>query len=124
VIFRHEEFSMNRFVLAATAAVIAVATAMPAVAAINARQIDQRRSIDAGVRSGKLTAHEARVLRQEQDLITRAKLHTKARKGGHLNDMDQKRVHDMQDAAALHIDRLKHNHRRGHNQRVLGAKVF
>ncbi len=115
---------MNKFVLAAAAAVVALATAMPAVAAVNARQIDQRRSIDAGVRSGKLTAHEARVLRQEQNLITRAKLRTKARKGGDLTEMDQKRVHDMQDAAALHISQLKNNGRRGHSQRVLGAKVF
>lgn len=104
---------MNKFLLAATAAVMAVGVALPAVAAINARQINQRRQIDAGVRSGKLTAHEARVLRQEQDLITRSKLHTKDRKGGHLTAMDKKRVHDMQDAAARHIDRLKHNGRRG-----------
>lgn len=114
---------MNRFFLAATAAVMALGVALPAAAAINARQIDQRRSIDAGARSGKLTAHEARTLRQEQDLITRAKLRTKDRKGGHLSAMDKKRVHDMQDAAARHIDRLKHN-RHATNKRILGAKVF
>jgi len=104
---------MNKFILAATAALMAIGTAMPVAAAINARQVDQRRSIDAGVRSGKLTAHEARILRQEQDLITRAKLRTKDRKGGHLSAMDKKRVHDMQDAAARHIARLKHNRVRG-----------
>ncbi len=103
---------MNKFILAATAAVMAVGVALPAAAAINARQVQQRASIDAGVRSGALTPYEARVLRQEQNLITRAKLHTKDRKGGHLNAMDKKRVHDMQDAAARHIDRLKNNRAR------------
>ena len=67
---------MNKFFLAATATVMAIGVAMPVAAAINARQIGQRNSIDAGVRTGKLTAHEARILRQEQDLITRAKIHT------------------------------------------------
>lgn len=115
---------MNKYLVAITAAVMAAGVAMPAAAAINARQIEQRNSIDAGVRSGTISAHEARVLRQEQDLITRAKLHTKARKGGHLSAMDKKKVHDMQDAAARHIARFKHNAHRGHNHRVLGAKVF
>ena len=104
---------MNKFFLAATATVMAVGVAMPAVAAINARQVEQRSSIDAGVRSGKLTAHEARILRQEQDLITRAKIHTKDRNGGHLDAMQKKRIHDMQDAAARHIARLKNNSVRG-----------
>lgn len=104
---------MNRFFLAATAVVMAVVTAAPVAAAINARQIDQRRSIDAGVRSGKLTAHEARILRQEQDLITRAKLHIKARHGGDMSARDEKRIHDMQDAAARHIAHLKYNRARG-----------
>ncbi len=104
---------MNKFFLAATAALMTVAVAGPAAAAINARQVAQRTSIDAGVRSGALTAHEARTLRQEQDLITRAKLHTKARHGGHMSAMNTKRVHDMQDAAARHIERLKHNRARG-----------
>lgn len=115
---------MNKFFLAATAAVMAAGVALPAAAAINARQIEQRNSIDAGVRSGTLTHREAAKLRQEQDLITRAKLHTKDAKGGHLSKMDKKRIHDMQDAAARHIDRMKHNAYHGHSKRVLGAKVF
>lgn len=115
---------MNKFVLAATAAVLAVATAMPAVAAVNARQVDQRRRIDAGVRSGKLTAHEAAVLRAEQNQITRFKLNSKDRHGGHQTQAARHRLHMMQDTAERHLDRLKYNHRRGHSQRVLGAKVF
>lgn len=100
---------MNRFFLAATAAVMAAGVALPAAAAINARQIGQRNSIDAGVRNGTISPHEARVLRQEQNLITRAKLHTKDRNGGHMSAMDKKKIHDMQDAAARHIDRFKAN---------------
>jgi len=100
---------MNKFFLAATAAVMAVGIALPVAAAINARQVQQRTSIDAGVRKGRISAHEARILRQEQDLITRAKLRTKARHGGHMSAMDKKKIHDMQDAAARHIDRFKTN---------------
>ena len=105
---------MNKFVLAATAALMAVGVAMPAVAAINARQIEQRNSIDAGSRSGRISHHEARILRQEQNLITRAKLRMKAHHGGHLRESDNKRIHDMQDAAARHIARFKHNSVHGH----------
>lgn len=104
---------MNKFFLAATAVLMTAGVAMPAAAAINARQIEQRNSIDAGVRSGTITAHEARVLRQEQNLITRAKLHTKENHGGHMSAMDKKKIHDMQDAAARHIGRFKHNRPHG-----------
>lgn len=105
---------MNRFFLAATAAVMAMGVAMPAAAAINARQIEQRNSIDAGVRGGTISAHEARILRQEQNLITRAKLRMKARHGGHMSAMNTKKIHDMQDAAARHIGRFKTNRVHGH----------
>ena len=105
---------MNRFFLAATAAIMATGVAMPAAAAINARQVEQRNSIDAGIRSGTISPHEARILRQEQNLITRAKLRMKANHGGHLSAMDKKKIHDMQDAAARHIGRFKHNAVHGH----------
>lgn len=104
---------MNRFFLAAAAAVMAAGVAMPATAAINARQIQQRNSIDAGVRGGTINAHEARVLRQEQNLITRAKLRMKDHNGGHMSAADTKKIHDMQDAAARHIGRFKANPARG-----------
>jgi hypothetical protein len=105
---------MNKFFLAAAAAVMAVGVAMPATAAINARQIEQRNSIDAGIRSGTISPHEARILRQEQNLITRAKLRMKAHNGGHMSAADTKKIHDMQDAAARHIGRFKHNAAHGH----------
>ena len=105
---------MNKLFLAVTAAVMAAGVAMPAAAAVNARQIGQRNSIDAGIRNGTISPHEARILRQEQNLITRAKLRMKAHNGGHMSAADKKRLHDMQDAAARHIDRLKNNRVRGH----------
>lgn len=105
---------MNKFFLAATAAVMAVTVTMPAVAAVNARQVGQRNSIDAGIRSGKISKREATKLRTEQNLITRKKVQMKAAHGGHLTRADKKRIHDMQDAAKRHIGRLKHNRVRGH----------
>lgn len=115
---------MNRILLAATAAVMAISVAAPAAAAINARQIAQRDSIDAGVRSGKISHREAVELRTEQNLITRKKLQLKEAHGGHLTAMDNKRIHDMQDAAARHIGRLKHNSIRGRGTRIFGKKIL
>lgn len=115
---------MNKLFLAVTAAVMAISVAAPAVAAVNARQIDQRRRIDAGVRSGKLTAHEARVLRHEQEMITRFKVRGKERHNGHQMQADRRRLHHMQDVAERHLDRLKYNGHRGHGTRILGKKVF
>ena len=105
---------MNKFFLAATAAIMAAGMAMPAAAAINARQIEQRNSIDAGIRGGTISPHEARILRQEQNLITRAKLRMKSAHGGHMAAADKKKIHDMQDAAARHIARFKRNPVHGH----------
>ena len=105
---------MNKYLVAVTAAVVALGTAIPAVAAVNVRQIDQRRRIDAGARSGKLSGHELARLRTEQNLITRAKLRMKAHHGGHLTDGDNMRIHQMQDAAERHIGHLKSNGARGH----------
>ena len=115
---------MNNFFLAATAALMAFSVAAPAAAAVNARQIAQRNSIDAGIRSGKISRGEAVKLRTEQNLITRAKLRMKAERGGRLSAADNNRIHDMQDAAARHINRLKHNGARGPGTRVLGKKVL
>lgn len=115
---------MNKFLLAATAVIMAISVAAPAAAAVNARQIAQRNSIDAGIRSGKINHREAFKLRTEQNLITRAKLRMKGHHGGHLSAADNKRIHDMQDAAARHIDRLKNNSVRGHGTRILGKKIL
>ena len=102
---------MNRF-LAATAAAMALATlAAPASAAVNARQLNQYRNIDAGLRSGKLTRAEVTTLRAEQHAIERAAERFKF-SGRTYTDREKAKIHAMQDAAARHIDRLKHNARR------------
>ncbi len=98
---------MHKTLTAVIAALSLAAVAAPAAAAINARQLNQMRNIDAGVRSGKLTPREAATLRAEQRMIERTKHVLKSRNG--YGDGDERRIHRMQDAAARHIDRLKFN---------------
>jgi len=104
---------MKQFIRAAAATIALLAVAAPAVAAVNVRQLNQERRIDAGVRSGKLTRHEAMRLKSEQRLIARQKAHMKARNGGHLTASQKRMIHQRQDAANRHILRLKHNGARG-----------
>jgi len=104
---------MNRTLTAIIAGLALTAVAAPASAAINARQLNQQRNIDAGLRSGKLTRHEAMRLKSEQRLIARQKAHMKARNGGHLTASQKRMIHQRQDAANRHILRLKHNGARG-----------
>ena len=101
---------MNKTVTAIIAALSLAAVAAPAAAAVNARQLNQMRNIDAGVRSGKLTPREAATLRAEQRMIENTKHRLKAHNG--YGNRDERRIHAMQDAAARHIDRLKFNGRR------------
>ncbi len=102
---------MNRFFAAAIAALSIGALAAPAVAATNARQLNQQRNIDAGLRSGKLTRAEANRLRAEQRMIERTASRLEA-SGGRYTAAEKRRVHAMQDVAGANIDRLKHNRRR------------
>ena len=102
---------MNRFLTAAIAALSIGALAAPASAAVNARQLNQQRNIDAGLRSGKLTRGEYNRLKAEQRAITHASERFKYT-GGRYTEAEKQRVHAMQDAAARHMDRLKHNARR------------
>ncbi len=114
---------MKRIFIAATAALMAVGAAAPlAAASINAKQVDQRRLIDAGERSGKLTAREVRTLRAEQDAIEREKDRLKA--DGTYSKRDKRIIHARQDAAERHIKGSKSNGRRAPSQKILGAKVF
>lgn len=105
---------MNKLIITLTAGLMAVGTAVPATAAVNVRQLNQDRRIDAGVRSGKLSAHEAAHLRSEQRLIERQKAAMKARHGGKLTAHDKRVVKERQDAANRHILHLKSNGQRGH----------
>lgn len=112
---------MNRLMLAATAALMAIGTTAPAAAAVNARQIDQQRLIDAGARSGKLTPREVRTLKAEQRAIQRQK-NRFARDG--YSRSEKRRIHAMQDVAEANIKGQKRDGQRAPSQRVLGAKVF
>ncbi len=105
---------MLKTLYAAAGALALLAVAVPSVAApVNVRQLNQERRIDAGVRSGKLTRHEARRLKNEQRLIAMQKARMKARHGGRLTRADKARIHAHQNAANRHILRLKHNGVRG-----------
>jgi len=96
---------------------VAVGLAAPSLAApaANLRQLNQERRIDAGVRSGKLTPHEAEALRAQQHSISREKQVMKARHGGHLTKRDAARLHARQRAANRRILMNKHNRYHGRN---------
>lgn len=104
---------MLKTLYAAAAGLALIAVTVPAAAAVNVRQLNQERRIDAGVRSGKLSPREARSLKNEQRLIAMQKARMKARHGGHLTRADKVRIHQHQDAANRRILKLKHNRARG-----------
>ncbi len=97
--------------LLAAAGLAGAAVAQPA----NLRQLNQERRIDAGVRSGKLTPHEAEVLRQQQRSISNEKQTLKARHGGHLTKRDKAMLHARQQRANQRILMNKHNRYHGKN---------
>lgn len=98
-------------------AVVALACGVTAQAAtpINARQLNQERRIDAGVRSGKLTHAEASRLRAQQSEIRRYAAQLRARHHGKLTDRDEHLIHARQDAANAAILKKKDNGIRGEN---------
>ncbi|WP_419815022.1 hypothetical protein [Glacieibacterium sp.] len=102
---------MNMKLTALVAAVISVGVAVPAAAAVNARQLNQERNIDAGLRSGKLTRGEARTLKSEIRAIEFQK--AKFERDGHYTKREKAIIHRRQDAVAHRMDRLKSNGRRG-----------
>lgn len=102
---------MKRIFALFAAATVATCSVMPAQAAVNARQFNQERNIDAGVRSGKLTQREARALRAEVRGIERQK--RVYSRDGRYTRVEKARIHTMQDRLANKIDRMKSNGRRG-----------
>lgn len=96
---------------ALVAAVAMLGVSMPAAAAVNARQLNQQRNIDAGVRSGKLTYREARTLRMDVKAIERNK--RAYTRDGRYSNREKARIHAQQEALSNKIDRLKANGRRG-----------
>jgi hypothetical protein len=83
---------------------------------VNARQLNQERRIDAGMRSGKLTHGEAARLKAQQDDIRRYEDQLRAAHGGHLTARDKRLVHARQDAANARILHAKNNRVRGPNK--------
>ena len=90
---------MNKTFYALALMSLAATLPVSVSAAVNARQIDQQRRIDAGKRSGKLTERERLRLKAEQRSIVRMQHRMKAR----------------QRAAERNIYRAKHNAHRGKN---------
>ena len=102
------------------AIVIALAGFTGAVAAqaegpVNARQLNQERRIDAGVRSGKLTHAEAARLKRQQAAIRQDAAY---RRGSHgkLTAHDKQMIHARQDAANARILKQKNDRERGPNK--------
>ncbi len=111
---------MKRFLTAAAIVLSLGAVAAPVAAeTINIRQLNQQRHIDAGLRSGKLTHHEASMLRREQHNITNMKKRFKRMDGGEVSGKHDAMIHAAQDQAGRNIERLKHNRHAGRG-RILG----
>jgi len=101
---------VNKTLATVAAALAILSVTAPAGAAINARDINHTRLIDAGERSGKLTRPEVRTLRSEQRRIERN--YDRFRAYGGYSRREKATIHRQQDALARHIDRLKANGRR------------
>jgi hypothetical protein len=108
MIFRFKSISLF-------AAIFAISTTSMASASINVRQINQKRLIDAGERSGKLTRSEGNQLDAEQRAITRYHDRQKARHGGRLTRYDRDRIDALQAQAARNIAAQKRDRQRGRN---------
>ena len=80
---------------------------------VNARQLNQERRIDAGVRSGKLTHGEAARLKAQQASISRYATQLRAAHGGKLSQYDEHLIHARQDAANAAILKKKDTAVRG-----------
>ena len=106
---------MKRTPVVIALAAFLLTTTFPATAAVNVRQLDQQRRIDAGKRSGKLTENERLQLKAEQRSIVRLQHRMKARHGGELTRRDEQILHARQRAAEQHIHHAKHNAHRGKN---------
>ena len=103
---------MRMFKLVLAAATLSFGTVAVAGVGISARLTNQQRQIDAGKRSGKLSRGERNVLTNEQHMIKRTQDRLRARHGK-LTGSDKTRVKAMLDRSQRHIERLKHNRRRG-----------
>jgi hypothetical protein len=105
-------FSFRNFVVIVFALCIGLITQMPAQTVrqeITKKQINQDNRIHQGVKSGRLTHHEAKVLRKEQRKIERDKL--KAEADGKITRKEVHKIKAEQKAANEDIYIKKHNNR-------------
>lgn len=107
---------MRRILIAAALGALTLSGLASAQGPVNARQLNQERRIDAGKRSGKLTAAEARRLKAQQYAIKRDEDRMRARHGGKLTARDKRIIHARQEQANRAILRQKHNRHRGPNK--------
>ena len=92
---------------------LAALTALPAAAQVNAREANQQRRIDQGVRSGELTPREAVRAERQQARIDDQVARERARNGGVLRPGQRAQINREQNRASAHIYRTKHNARVG-----------
>lgn len=97
--------------IAAAALGLAALSALPAAAQVNAREYNQQRRIDQGVRSGALTPGEAGHLERQQGRIDRTEARMRAQNGGYLRPGQRARLQARQNRASRNIYRAKHNGR-------------
>lgn len=106
---------MKKIIIALALGATCVGTVASAAPAVNVRQLNQERRIDAGTRSGKLTPHEANGLRAQQHSISNQEARMRARHGGHITAYDKRVIHARQARANRAILAKKHNAAHGKN---------
>ena len=112
---------MKTYLIAAAAlASLGVAGVATAQSPVNARQFNQERRIDAGVRSGKLTRAEEARLKAQQRSIALEERRMRARNGGRLTAHDKAVLHARQEQANRAILAQKHDRQRGRNHLKIG----
>lgn len=99
-------------ILLMMAAVSALIVTPAAAQGVNARQANQGRRVEQGVRSGVLTTREASRVRQGQRRLARQEARMRAKSGGRLDARQRARLNAGLDRQNAQIRRLKHNARR------------
>lgn len=107
---------MKKMIIAFVSLGIFCGAVTTANAAINVRQLNQQRLIDAGHRSGKLTHSERAQLKAQQRRITARERAMRARHQGRLIARDERILHALQRQAGRDIAREKHDGQRGRNK--------
>ncbi|MBE7219919.1 MAG: hypothetical protein INR64_15725 [Caulobacteraceae bacterium] len=107
----HKEVTPMKTIAAAAALGLAALSAVPAAAQVNAREYNQQRRIDQGVRSGALTPGEAARDERQQGRIDSTVARERARNGGYLTPYQRARINQRENRASAHIYRSKHNWR-------------